>query len=192
MSCCLCLSRDPRGQFSWSSPDLPGLHIIRIQNGNMNTLVWLLASQCGWCGVITWVIAAPTRGFATLHLRHCCLSLLLSLWDVPRNSSTALESHVQTAGVKTVTPADLSCAGPHITRFLHGQLCSHLLWMHKEWFADSWLFLNNFKLLLHSHHCISAPDWMQIRASCPGLGWVEIPAQPDPPVGVTHTNGFPL
>lgn len=58
-------------------------------------------------------------------------------------------------------------------------MCFHLLWVHKKGFADSWLFLNNFKPLLHSHHCISAPDWMQTRSGCPGLGrweWrVEIP-----------------
>lgn len=49
-------------------------------------------------------------------------------------------------------------------------MCCHLLCMHKKWFADSWLFLNNFKPLLHSNHCISAPDWMQSRAGCPGGG----------------------
>lgn len=100
---------------------------------------------------------------------------------MPRNSSTALKSHLQTA-VKIVTPGDLSCAGPLVTCFLHGQVCSHLLWMHKKCFADPWIFLNNFKPLLPSHHCISAPDWTQTRAGCPG--W-RSPAQPDPPLAVT-------
>lgn len=54
-----------------------------------------------------------------LPLCTCCLSLL---WDVPRNSSTAFKSQVQSAGVKIVTPGDLSCADPLVTHFLLGQV----------------------------------------------------------------------
>lgn len=140
----------------------------------------LWPAWCGQCGVITWVIAVPTQGFALEALLPFFAFRSLGCAQKQQHS---LKISCTNCWCETVTPGDLSCAAPCVTRFLHGQLCSHLLWMHKELFADSWLFLNNFKLLLRSHHCISAPDWMQTRASCPGPGWVEIPCPARPTCG---------
>lgn len=136
----------------------------------------LWPARCGQCGVITSVIAVPTQGFALEALLPFFAFRSLGCAQKQQHS---LKISCTNCWCETVIPGDLSCAGPCVTRFLHGQLCSHLLWMHKELFADSWLFLNNFKLLLHSPPLHFSPrlDANQSQLSWPRLGGDPLPSQ---------------